>query len=504
MYVFKIGQKDQMKWARVFETLIITSITLVISFYVSTSMPCNTTTLNATEIANIPKGTYPLHAKLCPGYKDNHYQGSGIATILLESREEAIKVLFTKTFNNGVLENSHLAVAFVLIFCLTLITYGCTIPAGLFIPNIMCGACFGRIVGQLVLQWFPNSGAHPGVYALMGAAGMLGGFSRMTVSLAVIVLEITTNMLLVIPIMLVIMTARMIGNLFTPSAYDIVVALKGVPLLEPEAETLGWIELSTHSIASVGVPVEKLIVVYSSDKFKVSTAVDLLTSTRHHAWPVLNNSDENRIVGLLTRTHILDSLEKAQKLPQLDANNIEKHALSESALEESLNIWPFVNRHPHTVIRSMPFRQAYRMFRTLGLRHLMITDERHTLVALVTRTDLVEIVEQFAEEDICELRDYQESVKHMGLAEIDDRQPSPPTSPKKAAQKAGEQGEMFVSRNVSKEISLDGLGYPERGTSKEITRLDRREMRGELRQRAENQNKDAKGQRRGSEGKYYV
>ena len=64
---------------------------------------------------------------------------------------------------------------------LTVVTFGIRVPAGIFIPTLGVGACFGRIVGLGVqyLQWkLPNLGMFsvcngdnqcviPGVYAMV-------------------------------------------------------------------------------------------------------------------------------------------------------------------------------------------------------------------------------------------------------------------------------------------------------------------------------------------------
>lgn len=68
---------------------------------------------------------------------------------------------------------------------LTIITFGCKVPSGIIIPALDAGAFFGRLVGQLI----PN--ISPGIFAMVGSAAFLAGVSRMTVSLAVIMFELT-------------------------------------------------------------------------------------------------------------------------------------------------------------------------------------------------------------------------------------------------------------------------------------------------------------------------
>lgn len=106
-----------------------------------------------------------------------------------------------------------------LFFCITYFilatwTYGLAIPSGLFIPSILIGAAWGRIVGILVNHLIPSGHIDPGKYALIGAAAMLGGILRMTLSLTVIVTEATGDITLGLPIMFAIMAAKWVGDLF--------------------------------------------------------------------------------------------------------------------------------------------------------------------------------------------------------------------------------------------------------------------------------------------------
>lgn len=114
---------------------------------------------------------------------------------------------------------------------LTAVTFGASIPAGIFLPSLTIGACVGRAVGIGIAAvqrshptaWIfssacPTDGpcVNPSVYAVIGAAAALGGVTRMTISLVrapyerrsltrlqvVILLELTGAVDLVLQIMM--------------------------------------------------------------------------------------------------------------------------------------------------------------------------------------------------------------------------------------------------------------------------------------------------------------
>ena len=123
---------------------------------------------------------------------------------------------------------------------LMILTFGNRVPGGLFMPSMVVGCCFGRLVGTLVEYYLPlfTPNAHqisiiPGVYAMVGAAATLSGVTRMTVSLSVIMFELTGGLQYVLPIMAGIMTSKWVADSLThkDSIYDRIIQENGFPYL---------------------------------------------------------------------------------------------------------------------------------------------------------------------------------------------------------------------------------------------------------------------------------
>jgi len=108
-----------------------------------------------------------------------------------------------------------LALATVIRTFFVILSYGCKVPAGIFVPSMAIGASFGRMVGifvQAMHEAFPDARFFstcqpdvpcitPGTYAFLGAGAALSGIMHITVSVVVIMFELTGALTYILPTM---------------------------------------------------------------------------------------------------------------------------------------------------------------------------------------------------------------------------------------------------------------------------------------------------------------
>jgi chloride channel 7 len=295
---------------------------------------------------------------------------SSLAYLLLQPKEAAIKTLFSKSMASGaVLSTSNLLICYCIIFGTTIFTFGSAMPVGLFIPNILAGACLGRAAGQILLDL--GFDVHAGVYALMGAAGALAGFSRMTVSLAVIFLEITNNVYMCLPLMLVIYTSKALADQFVPGVYHIVLdSNPEVHLLEDnlsEDHILVLKPLMVHDVCTAEV-------VVLQEYHTVEQIAAVLLRTSFSTYPILDS--RGRVLGTTSRVRL------ATLLMRMRFNESNKAIFS---------VLEIADPSPEMTLWSTSVDRAFRHFTSSGLTSLMVVSEQHHLLGILTRTDLARL-----------------------------------------------------------------------------------------------------------------
>jgi len=210
---------------------------------------------------------------------------------------EAIKALFHEkgTFDQRVL----LFFGFTH-FVQMIWTYGMGVPSGLFVPSLLCGAIFGRSMGQL-LQHLHGSVTSPGTFALIGATAMLSGVARITISLAVILLETTGEAEWGVPLFITVMSAKWIGDLFNKGIYDTHIELRHVPILEQRPEQ--------HMKTLTAKDIMATQVVTLPATARMNDVLRTIEGCTHNGFPILDTC--GHFIGMVERStlhHVFLSL----------------------------------------------------------------------------------------------------------------------------------------------------------------------------------------------------
>jgi len=118
-------------------------------------------------------------------------------------------------------------------FLFTIVTYGVWVPSGLFLPGMIIGCGVGSFYGTLISKWELHSSTDysPVTPVLVSAGAMLAGYTRLTYSLVIIMLETTSSIDIFIPMMVGIMASRAVSGLLTRSLYERALRTKQIPLL---------------------------------------------------------------------------------------------------------------------------------------------------------------------------------------------------------------------------------------------------------------------------------
>uniref|UniRef100_A0A7N9ANL0 Chloride channel protein n=1 Tax=Mastacembelus armatus TaxID=205130 RepID=A0A7N9ANL0_9TELE len=380
-------------YLQVMEAMLVAAVTATVSFtmiYFSTD--CQPLDPEHSE-------EYPLQLFCADG------EYNSMATAFFNTPERSVRSLFHN--QPGTYNPLTLGLFTLTYFFLACWTYGLAVSAGVFIPSLLIGAAWGRLCGILLATTTDNGSiwADPGKYALIGAAAQLGGIVRMTLSLTVIMVEATGNVTYGLPIMLVLMTAKIVGDYFVEGLYDVHIKLQSVPFLHWEAPaTSHW--LTAREVMSSPVTCLSRIE-------KVGTIVDILsnTSTNHNGFPVVvqvtGNEEPAKLCGLILRSQLIVLLKHKvfvelarsrltqRKLLLKDFRDayprfppIQSIHVSQDERECMMDLTEFMNATPYTVPQDTSLPRVFKLFRALGLRHLVVVDDENRVIGLVTRKDL--------------------------------------------------------------------------------------------------------------------
>ncbi|KAI8285047.1 H(+)/Cl(-) exchange transporter 5 [Colletotrichum sp. SAR11_57] len=287
---------------------------------------------------------------------------------------------------------SGLFSAFLIKGFLTIITFGIKVPAGIYVPSMVVGGLMGRIVGhvvQYIVLMYPTFGLwtrcaasptgsciQPGVYGLIAAGSTMCGVTRLSVTLAVILFELTGSLDYVLPFSLAILVAKWTADAIEPnSIYDLLTNMNSYPFLDNKHKPI-----FTSDLADIVPRVrrERIIDVSASP---VISAVSLRKKlqTLHRAGeldgglPIIR---DGILVGLIPAPDLefaLDSLDDEASSMCLMAHipTIEDSDDEETERDKT-DFTPYIDPAPVALDIRSPMDLVYECFVKLGLRFICV------------------------------------------------------------------------------------------------------------------------------------
>lgn len=292
---------------------------------------------------------------------------------------------------------------------LLIFIFGMSIGMGIFVPMLYIGACFGRAFATVVAS------ANVRTYAIVGSVATVAGVTRILVSLTVIMVQTTGLPYFVSPFMIVCITAKVVGRwcFGGDGIYDEIMKSKSLPFLDEEPPPM--VSVSVLKAGDIMCP---LPLVLMQPEMKVGDLIQTLKSSSHGDFPVVDPARNNALIGSIPRERLIHLLYHKEQfrdseesdgeysnltlsapivldddlfvhghlMPTLEA--VERKIMEDGSKDMVISIARQVQLSPYTFNEDGSAERAYELFRTLGLRNLIVTDLEARPVGIITRDDL--------------------------------------------------------------------------------------------------------------------
>ena len=294
---------------------------------------------------------------------------------------------------------SLLILASILGCLLAAITFGLQIPAGIILPSMAIGALYGRAFGIVAEVWQRNHSnalifaacepdipcITPGTYAIIGAASALGGVTRMTVSIVVIMFELTGALTYVLPIMIAVMISKWVGDAFgRRGIYETWIQFKEYPFLDNKDDS----PVPDVPVSQIMTQIED-IAVLNATGYTLQSIHDILLTQPYRGFPVISDATRKIFLGYISRTELIFALKTAASEPRnLPPSTAVYFAHQPTAdPQTTLDLRPWMDQTPITLNAKSSLQLTVNMFQKLGLRYVLFVD-RGTLQGLLTKKDV--------------------------------------------------------------------------------------------------------------------
>lgn len=284
-------------------------------------------------------------------------------------------------------------------FFLAAITFGLQIPAGILLPSMAIGALTGRAVGIIMEIWVTNHPNFfifascdpdtqcviPGTYAIVGAAAALAGVTRMTVSIVVIMFELTGALTYVLPIMIAVMISKWVGDAFSRQGiYEAWIHHNEYPFLDNSEEMV----IPDIPASQIMTRIEDLVVLTSTGH-TIASLSTILDMHPYRGFPVISDPREAILLGYISRAELAYNLRASTKPPRSLPPETEAFFSHQPLADPrtTLDLRPWMDQTPLTLPSHSTLHLVASYFQKLGLRYVLFSD-RGVLQGLLTKKDV--------------------------------------------------------------------------------------------------------------------
>ena len=326
------------------------------------------------------------------------------------SQTAMVDMLFFKT--NYKLQTSNVFVdLFVILMMKFVLTAACLslpIPSGLFMPVFMLGGILGRLCGEAFDYWnVIDSNFVPGEFAVVGAAAFAAGATR-AISTAAIVIEVTGQYHMLLPVSIGVLAAYFVANRFAKPVYDCLVTANAFPQLPKVSYRLG------RECAEVASQPATPNSVFCLSSTKTDFEDMLRRNPRTMLFPVVENFENMLLLGEIQRRNIESAFERADRAASRESDGNHEAAYDNGRINfvisapsrtehfETMDNFVVENAaEPLILVDPAPFslspltslHKVSMLFRTLRLSQVYLV-RKGKLISSVCRDDLVYLAQQ--------------------------------------------------------------------------------------------------------------
>jgi len=250
----------------------------------------------------------------------------------------------------------------------------------------------------------------PGTYAFLGAAAALSGVMRITLTVVVIMFELTGALTYILPTMIVLLVTKAVGDfLGTTGIADEMIRFNGFPFLDKDDHAYN---------VPVSHVMSRNLQTFPLSDLTIREIEETLSETPVKGFPITASVSDRTLVGYVERADLRYVIDKARQLRDINPdtpcsfssgaddqdevefsgmatgpgvgmdNDVCMDIIESVASSDILKLWPWVNQTPITVSPQLPLEIAMQLFKRMGPRVILVEDHG-TLVGLVTIKDVL-------------------------------------------------------------------------------------------------------------------